>query len=305
MALWGNKDLVYSDGTIAVNLGPSTEVTGSVGVTTFTTAGISTGNVITIGAGATYGYAVITGFTSTTISIASTAGIVTGITTVPSGTSYFISQEPIYTLFDSVYRAPESKTVGYSTSPVFTGVFGIDANEVGAAAVTTVGGKAAAYAVAHSGWVGIMTYIDTHGNLRVKSEVLVAGGINTVSTYDASDDTRFADRYINITSQPVALVGVATTAVQSFTVAAESVPSGATIAYEWQYSSDAGVAYTAISNPLNDIVYTGTTGATLGVGTTTIAANRPDGYYYRVRVYDGADVNVTSVFSNGVILDYA
>ena len=157
MSLWGNKDLVYSDGTIAVNLGPSTEVTGSVGVTTFTTSGISTGNVITIGVGATYGYAVITGFTSTTISIASTAGIVTGITTVPSGTSYFISQEPIYTLFDSVYRAPESKTLGFSTSPVFTGVFGVDANEVAAAAVTPVGGKAAAYAVAHSGWVGIMT----------------------------------------------------------------------------------------------------------------------------------------------------
>jgi hypothetical protein len=144
MSLWGNKDLVYSDGTVQVNLGTSTAQVIGTG-TTFDTSGISTGNVITVGTGATYGYAVITGFTSTTISIASTAGIVTGITTVPSGTSYFVSQEPIYTLFDSVYRAPESKTTGFSTSPVFTGVFGVDANEVGAAAVTTVGGKAAAY----------------------------------------------------------------------------------------------------------------------------------------------------------------
>lgn len=34
----------------------------------------------------------------------------------------------------------------------------------------------------HQGWVGIMTYTDTHGNLRVKSEVLVAmSGITTGS----------------------------------------------------------------------------------------------------------------------------
>jgi len=54
MALWGNKDLVYSDGTVAVNL-TSKEITGTVGVVTFTTAGISTGDVVTVGTGATYG----------------------------------------------------------------------------------------------------------------------------------------------------------------------------------------------------------------------------------------------------------
>ena len=189
MALWGNKDLVYSAGTISVNLGTKT-VVGTVGVTTFTSS-VSSGDVITVGAGATYGYAVVIGITSTTLSIASTANFVSGLTTVPAGTTYFVSQEPIYTLGDSTYRAPESKTVGYSTSPVFTGVFGVSANEVGAAATITVGGKAAAYAVSHSGWVGMTTYIDTHGNLRVKSEVLVAGGILT--TTDAADDALFPD----------------------------------------------------------------------------------------------------------------
>jgi len=299
MALWGNKDLVYSDGTISINFGTKV-ITGSG--TTFTTAGIGTGDVITVGAGATYGYAVISAITSNTqLGITSTQFFVPGITTVPSGTSYSISQEPIYTLGDSVYRAPESKASGFSTT-VFTGVFGVDQYEVAAAAVTPVGGKAAAYAVAHSGWVGIMTYIDTHGNLRVKSEVLVAGGINTVS--DANDDSVFADRYISITTQPVALVGVATTAVQSFTASAVSIPTGGTVAYQWQYSTT-GIAYTNITSPLNNIVYTGTTGTTLGVGTTTVSANRPDGYYYRVRAYDSADANVASVFSNGVVLDYA
>ena len=183
MALWGNKDLVYSDGTVAVNL-TSKEITGTVGVVTFTTAGISTGDVVTVGTGATYGYAIVSGFTSTTISIADTANFVSGLTTVPAGTTYFVSQEPIYTLGDSTYDAPESKTTGFSTSPVFTGVFGIDEIEAGIAATT-------AYAVAHSGWVGITSYIDMHGRLRVKSEVLVAGGILTTS--DAPDDGPFPD----------------------------------------------------------------------------------------------------------------
>ena len=195
MALWGNKDLVYSDGTVDVNLGTS-EITGTVGVVTFTTSGISTGNVVTVGAGATYGYAVVTGFTSTTISIASTAGFVSGLTTV-SGSTYAVSEEPLYTTVDSIYRAPEAKTSGFSTTSLFTGVFGVDKTEVGIAATTTVDSKAAAYAVAHSGWVGVTTYIDAHGNFRVKSEVLVAMGKDASGnggiTGDADDDARFAD----------------------------------------------------------------------------------------------------------------
>ena len=185
MSLWGNLDLVYNDGEVQVNLETSTEqVTGSVGVVTFTTSGIGTGDVITVGTGATYGYAYITGFTSTTISIANTAGFVSGLTTVPS-TSYSISQEPSYiVLGDSAYRAPESKTVGYSTNPVFTGVFGVDSIETGLARTTS-------YAVAHQGWVGVTSYIDMHGLLRVKSETFVASGILTTS--DAPDDSQFPD----------------------------------------------------------------------------------------------------------------
>jgi hypothetical protein len=179
MALWGNTDLVYSNGTIDVNLGTNT-ITGTAGIVTFTNSGIRTGDVVTVGTGATYGYAIVTGFTSTTISIADTSNFVSGLTTV-AGASYYVSQEPVYSLKDSNYRAPEAKTVGYSTSPVTTGVYGVDYVEVGAASTTQ-------YAVGHSGWVGIMTYIDTHGNLRVKHEVLVAGGILTTSTSDNNGD---------------------------------------------------------------------------------------------------------------------
>ena len=55
MALWGTKDAVYSDGTIAVS---GLTVTGTG--TTFNTSGlISEGDVIACGAGTTYGEAVI------------------------------------------------------------------------------------------------------------------------------------------------------------------------------------------------------------------------------------------------------
>lgn len=180
MSLWGNKDSVYSTGTVAVNLGTKI-VTGTVGVVTFTSAGVKAGNVITVGAGATYGYAIISGVTSTTLSLGSTANFVAGLSTVPAGATYNISEEPIYTLGDSTYRAPESKTVGYSTSPVFTGVFGVDVAEAGIARTTP-------YKVEHAGWVGVTTYIDMHGRLRVKTETLVAG---STITGDADDDDKF------------------------------------------------------------------------------------------------------------------
>ena len=72
MSLWGSKDLVGQAGTIAINL--STEaVTGSG--TTFNTSGfeVTEGDVIVVGAGATYGQAVISSVSSdTAATIAST-----------------------------------------------------------------------------------------------------------------------------------------------------------------------------------------------------------------------------------------
>jgi len=187
MALWGNNDSVYSDGTIAVNLGTNT-VTGVSGVVTFTTAGIKTGDVITVGTGATYGYAIVTGFTSTTISIANTANFVSGLTTVSAGAAYNISEEPIYTTGDSIYRAPESKTTGFSTSPVFTAVVGVSTAEQ--YVVNAASGNARKFAPPHAGWVGIITYVDAHGNFRVKSETLVAG---STITGDGNDDAQYPD----------------------------------------------------------------------------------------------------------------
>jgi len=186
MSLWGKKDSVYSNGTIAVNL--ATKVVTGTGVT-FTTAGIATGNVITVGTGATYGYAVISAvLSSTTVSIANTNNFVAGLTTVAAGAAYNISQEPLYTLGDSTYKAPESKTTGFSTSRFFTGVFGVDTTEQSVANAGV--GTARKFAAPHAGWVGVTTYIDQHGTLRVKTETLVAG--SSITT-DAADDAKYPD----------------------------------------------------------------------------------------------------------------
>ncbi len=181
MSLWGDKDLVTSTGTISIDFASKT-VTGAG--TTFTDDGVTQGDVINVGAGATYGFAVVDSVASNgSLAIYSTDYFVAGVTTVPASTTFAISQEPLYAMADTAYAAPEVQT-GLSTNPVTRVIYGVDNLEVAAAADT-------AYAVTHSGWVGITSYIDTHGNLRVKNEVLVAGGILTTS--DAADDSVFPD----------------------------------------------------------------------------------------------------------------
>lgn len=169
MALWGKADSVYSVGTVTVDYANKV-VTGSG--TSFLAA--SVGDVITIGAGATFGSAVISGITSETqVSLASTDHL-TGV--AAAGVAYTMSQRPKYTLHDTHWGEAE--------------IYGVDETEAGVARTT-------AYAVAHAGWVGLTTYTDMHGNVRVKSEVLVAmSGISSgAPTYsadgDANDDGRF------------------------------------------------------------------------------------------------------------------
>ena len=205
MALWGNKDLVYGDGTVAVNFDTKKVVgTGA----TFNTAGlISPGHVITVGSGATFGYAVISAVDdATTLSISETNGFVSGITTIAAGASYAISAEPGYAVYQ--YVAPEAKAAGDATQTAPDGytklntssVYGVDTAETETARGAT--GDARLYKPQHAGWVGITTYIDTHGRLRVKSETLVAmgkdsagnGGIqNDADGSILADDTQFPD----------------------------------------------------------------------------------------------------------------
>jgi hypothetical protein len=287
MALWGKADGIFSPGTVTVDYANKT-ITGAG--TSFLAVGLTTGAVITIGAGGTFGNAVISGITSETqISIATTQYL-SGAAI--AGIAYSISQKPVYTLEDSNFAT----ITGTGNSASTNRVYGVDEFEQTAA--TESGSN---YAAAHAGWVGVHTYIDTHGNLRVKTETLVAmSGISTsaLPTYsatgDAADDTVYADNYITISAQPTALVGVATTAAQTFSVTAAANDSAA-LSYQWQFSTAVGAAFTNVTTGLlGGLIYTNPTTATLGIAATTTTANRPNGYYYRVNITTAAGAAKTS-----------
>lgn len=180
MALWGKADSIYSTGTVSVNYATKT-ITGSG--TSFLAATV--GSVITIGVGGTYGQAVISGITSEKqVSIATTQYL-SGAAI--SGIAYTMSQKPVYTLEDSNYDARQTTSTGLTNY-----IAGVDLTEETVA--VNAGSK---YKAAHAGWVGVHTYVDCHGTLRVKSETLVAfAGISTgkptyTSYGDANDNARY------------------------------------------------------------------------------------------------------------------
>ena len=156
MALWGSNDNITTFGTIAVS-GTTVPGTG----TTFTTD-VSVGQVIRVGSrggvGTYYGDAVITAVASdTSLTIDTTDGL---SATSIAGTSYYISELPKSSVLDSVYQEGRSDadSLVYGTATENEGL----------------------YKLGHTGWVGVTTYIDCHGSLRVKTETLVAmSGIST------------------------------------------------------------------------------------------------------------------------------
>jgi hypothetical protein len=278
MALWGNSDSSYSPGTVTVRYSDG-RITGAG--TSFTAVGITTGAVITIGAGGTFGEGVIKSVTNNTELYIATSRYLSGATI--AGVSYAISQKPKYTMFDSNYAGITTTSSGQSTK-----VYGVDEFE----AQTQAGTSGTKYKLAHSGWVGIHTYMDADGNLRVKSEVLVAmSGItsNTAATYstpgDAADDTVFPDRLITISSQPTS-VGIATTGTGTFRVTAAAVPTSA-LTYQWQVSTNGGTSYSNASGG----IYSGGTTATLTLTSPPLSANNN---LYKVVIASSGGATATS-----------
>ena len=162
MALWGNNDNVTSAGTVGLNYTTGV-VTGNG--TAFGAAGSAqVGDVIRFTKSGTYfGDAVIKEITSaTSLKINSTAGL-SGAAI--SGSDFTISQLPKYTIVDAKYSEGTSGTDD-------SRVYGVDKDAVGRTADTVY--------EADAGWVGVTTYMDMHGTLRVKKETLVAmSGIGT------------------------------------------------------------------------------------------------------------------------------
>ena len=183
MALWSNNDAVpglatarytvaanaNADGTCTVTgTGSSFGLDGCAGIGTIIRFGADArGRTINVGAGHTYfGDAVIVAVASSeSITIASTVGLSqVGFTT--SARFSGCTKSPI---LDTVYQekgVTDRDSVVYGISTAISG----------------------SYHVPHQGWVGVTTYVDMHGNLRVKSEVLVAmSGITT--TKDSINST--------------------------------------------------------------------------------------------------------------------
>ena len=170
MALWGKSELIYNTGKVTINFSDKQiKKHGSSGLN-FVTAGIKTGDVFTVGAAGSIGAAVVESVVSSTVvSIASTNDLTFLGGNQITNQDYYVNEKPKSTLDETKFNAPEVNTTGFSTSPVTVTVQGIDTSEASEAISAGFGSFAQ-----HAGWVGVTTYIDCHGNLRVKSETLVA-----------------------------------------------------------------------------------------------------------------------------------
>jgi len=172
MALWGNNDnvLTASAGIITAS-GFNGEVLGTG--TTFTN--YTVGQTLTLGVGQTAGFGVIKSITSNTElqmhddlggSLDELVQTYTGSTD-----SFIVGDRPISATSDPKF-APTSSNAqrGYTSK-----VYGVNASIQQVRQATD-----SKFTPTHAGWVGVTTYVDTHGNLRVKSETLVAmSGIST------------------------------------------------------------------------------------------------------------------------------
>ena len=95
---------------------------------------------------------------------------------------------PLWGVADSNAGEPKNLAEGEFQGTAGKVIYGVDNTEQGV--VNGKSGDARKYAAPHAGWGGINTHMDMHGNLRVKTETLVALNITSA---DQSDDTIFAD----------------------------------------------------------------------------------------------------------------
>ena len=168
MALWGSSDNLVSAGIVTLTYATGV-VQGEQHNSKFgLSGGAKVGDVIRFGLrggiGTYFGDAVVVSIASSTrLTIGSTAGLAENGASI-AGTSYYVSELPISTVGDVTFSESSSGTddkLVYGAGP-------------------DVPSREDKYHIAHAGWVGVTTYTDMHGNLRVKSEVLVANsGITT------------------------------------------------------------------------------------------------------------------------------
>ena len=170
MPLWGTKDTVYSTGKVNVSAaGVVTKQSGSIAWTAGN--GVKVGQVVTIATdGAGPGQGVILSIDSATQLTLCNLDNISASSTF-SDVDYEIRETPVYEVGTGRFAINE--------------VYGVDEAEI-----EETRDDNSQYHPAHAGWVGITTYNNADGTLRVKTEVLVAS--NSI-TGDSGDATRLPD----------------------------------------------------------------------------------------------------------------
>ena len=130
------------------------------------------------------------------------------------------------------------------------------------------------------GWTKTLSYTDAQGNVRNKSETIVAFGGDFTGA-DAADDAVIFDNSITIGTQPAA-TSVVAGATATFTVVATIAPAGTTT-YQWQKQEAGSTTWSAIVDATSDSYTT---------GALTVADDNGD--KYRVVVSGTAAKAVTS-----------
>ena len=172
MPLWGKKDTVYSTGKVnCTTAGVVSKESGSIAWTSGN--GVKVGQVLTLATdGAGPGQGIIKSIDSATqLTLDPERLDLPGAFT---NVGYEIRETPVYEVRGGSFG--------------INGIFGVDVAEAQAAREDN-----SQYKPAHSGWVGITTNNDSDGNLRVKTEVLVAGGGDGFITNDSGDDSILPD----------------------------------------------------------------------------------------------------------------
>jgi hypothetical protein len=121
------------------------------------------------------------------VAIASTTGIIAGDTLVSGSVSKVVTSIASTTVslastIASAITAGDAIKITRVTGGYEASIYGVAEGGMDSAATTR-------YELSHEGWVGIQTYMDAEGNLRVKKETLVAmSGITTGNTplYDSN-----------------------------------------------------------------------------------------------------------------------
>ena len=166
MPLWGTKDTVYSVGK--VNCTTAGVVTKQSGAGLNFTTSCKVGMVVTLADdGSGQGQGVIKSIDSATQMTLTNLDLPGAFTAV----DYEVRESPVAEVKGGRFAIGE--------------VYGVSVAEQ----QETVDDNSQ-YHPAHSGWVGITTYLNHDGTLRVKTEVLVA---NSTISGDSTDDTILPD----------------------------------------------------------------------------------------------------------------